>query len=143
MALFLASINNSLPNTTNGQSSNEICHLQFSLVKNIISSNSKTLNIYNNSLLSSSIQQRSELINAYQSLLTNTIISPRIILLNDIRRRIISYQVTVMNIGTISTKYKFNHVGAAIAIVIQSNDDQLLDSTLYTEDYAVTFFLFC
>jgi hypothetical protein len=139
MALFLASIGNPAPNTTNGYADNGICRPNLSVAKSIFQSSANISMIYNSSLFATVAQQGAGLVNAYQALTVTTIILPSELALNDSMRKATSYKMNVSNIGGQVAVYKISHGGAALATGATPNDDQLLKTPLYSADYAVSF----
>ena len=139
LALFLASIGNPAPNTTSGYSSNGICRPAFSMATRILQSTANPVNVYPDwSLLATVVQQGAGLVDAYQVLTTTTLLSRTELALNDSVRMAPSYTFNVTNIGNITAIYNINHIGAALATGATYDDDQLLTTPLYSEDYAVS-----
>jgi hypothetical protein len=97
------------------------------------------MNIYNSSLFATAAQQGAGLVNVYQALTATTMISPSELSLNDTVRKDTSYKINVINIGNEVGTYKINHSGAALATGKTLDDDQLLNTPLYSADYAVSF----
>jgi hypothetical protein len=134
----LARIGNPAPNTTSGYADNGICRPQFSLATSLFQSTAIPVKIYNSSLFASTAQQGAGLVNVYHALTTTTIFSSSQLALNDTLRKAASYKVNLWNIGDEIGVYKISHGGAALATGKAPNDDQLLDTPVYSANYAVS-----
>ena len=141
MALFLASIGNPAPSTVNGVSSDGVCRPKFSVAMNIFQSTAMPVKISSSSLLATTVQQGAGLVNVYQALSTTTIFSPASLALNDTVRKAEVYNVTLWNIGDTSAAYKLSHHGAALATGLARSRDQLLNTPIFTPNYAVSIVL--
>jgi hypothetical protein len=139
LALFLASIGNPAPNTTSSGANNGICRPKSSVATSLFQSTATPVKIYNSSLFATTAQQGAGLVNVYQALTTTTIFLPGELALNDTVRKATSYIVKLWNIGDKKGVYKLTHGGAALATGKAPNDDQLLNTPLYSPDYAVSF----
>lgn len=105
---------------------------------NIFQSTSKPVKDYNSLYFSSTMKQGSGLVDIYNAIKTTTVISPSELSLNDTVRTFLSYKVKVYNIGLKTASYKLSHVGALLATGKSSLDDQLLETPIFSPDYAVS-----
>lgn len=96
------------------------------------------VSIYKSLLLASAVQQGAGVVSAYQALTTNTIFSPSQLALNDTVRLAPSYKVKLWNIGTTTNTYKITHGGAALVTGKDADNDQLLETAIYSSDFAVS-----
>lgn len=142
LALFLASIGNPAPSTTNGNAADDVCRPKFSTVTDIFQSTSKAVNIYSSSLLATTAQQGAGLVDTYKALTSTTLVSPSQLSLNDTVHKASSYKVQVFNIGDQAATYSISHSGAALATGKSKNEDQLLATPVYSADYAVSCWAF-
>jgi hypothetical protein len=110
------------------------------VVTDIFQSTAKIVNIYNSSLFATAAQQGAGLVDAYKALTSTTMISPSELSLNDTVRKATSYKINVFNIGDQLGLYSISHGGAALATGKTADDDQLLETPLYSADYAVSFY---
>lgn len=141
LALFLASIGNPSPSTINGQSDDGVCRPKFSVAIDVFQSTAMPVNIYQSNLFASTARQGAGLLNVYEALTTTVIFSPSQLALNDTIRKATSYKVKLWNIGAKKATYTLRHSGAALATGAQVDDDQLLNTPVYSAEYAVSFSL--
>ena len=141
LALFLASIGNPAPDTTNGSAANGICRPKSSVATSLFQSTAMPIKIHNSSLFATTAQQGAGLVNVHQALTATTIFLPSELALNDTVRKATSYTVKLWNIDDKIGVYKLTHAGAALATGKAPDNDVLLETPLYSPEYAVSFVL--
>ena len=111
------------------------------MATDIFQSTAKIVNIYNSSLFATAAQQGAGLVDAYQALTSTTMVSPSELSLNDTVRKAASYKINVFNIGDQLGVYSISHGGAALATGKTADDDQLLETPLYSRGLCRKFYI--